>query len=487
MGNKAYEHPGRLVRFFLVTLILTLAAPGGVSNVFQRAGAGHWLHAQSTVPNERQLYEEAAITPKEYAARRDRILKALSDGILLLHARSAEKTMEQWGFIQDPSFLYFTGLSDLPGAILALDGPRKEARLFVPPAPTSFGLPVEGLVPAPGAASALELGLDAVQPWSGFTAWLDGRLAEGVATLYVDEPRRPEATGVPPGLYAVAGPLALWRTALKERFRQARIASAKGAIQALRWVKSPAEVTILRRNAQATASALRAVARQLKPGLSQRAAEATVVASCIQAGAEGPSFWPWIMTGPNAHVDRLVHAFFRYEHLNRVMERDELARVDLGCGGDLYGGDVGRTLPVSGTFSPGQRETWNLLIHAYQAGMETMAADVSLDAVRAASAAAVAEARGNLVTSMGRQAAAAILNRGSSVWHIHGVGIESGEDAGPVLEAGSIIAFEPMIEVGPDAFYLEDMILITAAGFEVLSAGLPYTAEEIEAAMVDLP
>jgi len=423
------------------------------------------------------------IAPEEYASRRTRIMAALPGGILLLHARPEEKTMEQWGFIQDPSFLYFTGLENLPGGILALDGLKRESILFVPPMPTSFGLPVEGLVPAPGEASARRIGVDAVESWDGFSAWLDGRLSAGVNTLYVDEPRRPVARGVPPGLRAVMGPARLWRAALEERFPDADIQSAKAAIGALRWVKSPVEIDALRRNALATAAALRAVATRLRPGLSQRRAEAAVVSTCIESGAQGPSFWPWVMAGANAHVNRLVHAFYHYDQLNREMQAGELVRVDLGCGGGLYGGDVGRTLPVSSAFSPGQREAWNLLIRGYRAGMRAMSAGVPLDAVRTAAAGAVAAARPGLTTDEGRRAADAIRRGGNAVWHIHGVGIESGEAAGPVLEEGSVIAFEPMIEVGPDAFYLEDMIAITRDGIEVLSRGLPYTADEIEALM----
>ncbi|MFQ5689948.1 MAG: aminopeptidase P N-terminal domain-containing protein [Gemmatimonadota bacterium] len=422
------------------------------TGTWTRSSSGWWSAAGALPAREAAAQETAPpnIPTGEYAARRARILAVLPDGILLLHARSTAKTMAEWGFVQDPSFLYFTGLADLPGAILALDGPRKEVRLFVPPVPTSFGFPVEGRVPAPGEGAARDTGLDAVRPWTEFASYVETRLAEGARTLYVDEPRRPEAAGVPPGFRPAAGPLALWRTTLEER---------------------------------ATAAALRAVARRLRPGLTQREAESAVVGACLAHGAQGPSFWPWIMTGPNAHVRGLVQAFFRYDQLNRVMRSGELARVDIGCAGGLYGADVGRTLPVSGRFSPGQREAWNLLIRGYRAGMEAMSAGVALEAVGAASAAAVLEARSDLDTSTGREAADALLSGGEGVWHIHGVGIESGEDAGPVLEAGSVIAFEPMIEVGPDAFYLEDMILITPEGYEVLSAGLPYTAREIEAAM----
>ncbi|MFV1988424.1 MAG: aminopeptidase P N-terminal domain-containing protein [Gemmatimonadota bacterium] len=439
--------------------------------------------AEPLVPGGLMAQEVPKIGADEYAARRDRVLDQVSDGILLLHARTAPKEMEQWGFIQDPSFLYFTGLAELPGAILALDGPRRETRLFVPPPPASFGGAVQGLIPAPGMASARRLGIDAVEPWDDFIEWVDARITDGVGTLYVDEPRRPAATGVPEGLAPVAGPQGLWRAALETRWPNVEVASGRPAIGALRWVKSPTEAAILERNARSTATALLAVARTLRPGLRQREAEATVVAACIASGAQGPSFWPWVMSGPNTHMGQLDAAFFRYEHLDRPMVEGELVRVDLGCGGGLYGGDVGRTMPVSGRFSDGQREAWNLLIDGYRAGMEAMSAGVTLDAVREASRARVAEARPGLTTALGREAAATIVERRDMLWHIHGVGIESGEAAGPVLEAGSVVAFEPMLTVGDDVFYLEDMILITPTGHRVLSAGLPYTAEEIEAAM----
>jgi Xaa-Pro aminopeptidase len=423
------------------------------------------------------------ITDAELHQRRVRILEAAPDGIVLLHARPEPKAMEQWGFVQDPSFLYFSGLGDLPGAILALDGPRGEVHLFVPPPPMSFGLPVEGLVPEPGPAAAVEHGMDSVRSWDEFESWVEARLSDGVQALYVDEPRRAESSGVPPGLARVAGHLALWRTALEQRFPTVEVRSAKGLILTLRSRKSPAEVAILHQNASATAKALLAAARAIHPGATQREAEGAVVSTCLAEGAQGPSFWPWTMAGPNAHVNRLVSAFYRYDQLNRVMEAGELVRVDIGCAGGLYGADVGRTLPVSGRFSDGQREAWDLLIEGYLAGLNAMAPGVTVRAVRTASRAAVEAAAEGLVTEMGRRAAEVILAGGDGVWHMHGVGIESGEDALPVLEEGTVIAYEPGFRVGTDAFYLEDMIAITDSGFAVLSEGVPYRAAEIEAAM----
>jgi len=423
------------------------------------------------------------VAAAEYARRRSRILEAVADGILLLHARPAAKTMEQWGFIQDPSFLYFSGLNDLPGAILALDGSASEVHLFVPPPPVSFGLPVPNLVPDPGLATARRYGLDSVRSWDDFGDWVESRLEGGADVLYVDEPRRPESAGVPPGLDRVSGHLALWKKALETRFPEAEIQSAKGAIQTMRWQKSADEMAILRRNAITTVSALLEMGRALRPGVTQREAEGVVVATCLSEGGEGPSFWPWTMAGANAHVERLVGAFFRYDQSNRAMEAGELVRVDIGCAGGLYGADVGRTLPVSGRFTAGQREAWDLLIVGYRAGLDAMGPGVEVRAVRAASQAAVVAAADGLTTDMGRRAAETIISGGEAIWHLHGVGIESGEGALPVLVEGAVIAYEPGFNVGPDAFYLEDMIAVTPDGVEVLSAGLPYRATEIEAVM----
>jgi Xaa-Pro aminopeptidase len=416
----------------------------------------------------------------EYLERRSRLMRELDDGILVVHARTAEKSMAEWGFLQDPSFLYLSGLPTLRGAILALDGPGNEARLFIPPAAMSFGLELEITDVEASAESAAALGFASIEPWDRFLPWMRSRLQEGSARIYVDGSRRPEATGAPPGLRPVAGDFTLWREAVEEAFPDADIVSAKATLQTLRWAKSPAEVEILAANARATVLALEATLDALRSGMTQRETESVVVAACLRAGTQGPSFWPWTMSGPNAHNARLFQAFSRYDQMNRTMQAGELVRVDIGCANGLYGADVGRTLPVSGHFTGGQREAWNLLIAGYRAGLDAMRAKVPLDDIRRASVEEIRRLQPGLQTGQGKEAALVLLTRGIGVWHIHGVGIESGEEAVDPLAAGAVIAYEPTVEVGPDAFYLEDMILVTQSGYQILSSGLPYTANEIE-------
>lgn len=82
-----------------------------------------------------------------------------------------------------------------------------------------------------------------------------------------------------------------------------------------------------------------------------------------------------------------------------------------------------------------------------------------------------------------RTAEVALSSAAKRSWQIHGVGIASAEGAIEILRAGQVFAFEPILTVDGVGPYLEDMILVTSDGAEVLTTGLPYTAGEIERAM----
>ena len=422
------------------------------------------------------------IPSREYVERRRALMERLPDGITLLHAEPRDKPESEPSFIQNASFSYFTGLNGVPNAILAIDGPRREVRLFVPPKPRAFGFPVDGVVPE--ASSTATLGLTQIVSWDSLIPYVRSRMRDGVKKLYVDEARRPGSTGVPPGMRPVAGDPVLWAQSLAAAFPDAEIASAVATLRELRFIKSRAEVDVLRDNARSTAVAVRAAMRAVTPGVRQRRVEMRAAQACIDAGAVGPSFWPWTMSGPNAHIPMLVRSVYSYDQLDRTMKSGETVRIDLGCANHGYGGDVGRTVPVSGTFTAGQREIWNLLIDAYRVGIKSMKAGVTIAQVMAASRAEIERQATSLRTPEGKEAAKILLAPdGMSGWSLHSVGVESGETPLPTLVDGAVIAFEPIFSVGRDAYYLEDMIHITSTGAEILSVGLPYTAAEIEAAM----
>ncbi len=439
----------------------------------------------------------AQIPDQEYAERRSALMEIYPDGLILIKARSSAKGMGSWGWVQSASFLYFTGLTNQPAAILALDGSNGESILFVPPDPLSFGQPVRGLSLRPGKDSAHENGFSDVRSWDDFKTYITGHVTAGVETIYIEQSRRQENASVPAFMAAVSGDFALWEQSLRQAFPALTIGTASDGIRALRWKKSDAEIEILRTNARRTASALEKGAALIRPGAKQRDAEAAVVAGCISAGAEGPSFWPWMMSGPNTNFSELIRSFFDYNSLNREMKGGELVRADVGCASNSYGGDVGRTFPVSGKFTVEQRIVWNLLVTGYMAGVQAMGdgvsgADVrssSRDAIRKASEREAAEPGAREAAEPGAQkttleiAEAMTADTGGVNWHLHGVGVESGEEQQPVLVRGAVIAYEPGFTWNGESYYLEDMILIHQDHAEILSIGLPYTSDEIESFM----
>ena len=416
----------------------------------------------------------------ELMERRSRLANDLADGLVVLPSRIQEKAMEQPAWIQDPAFQYFTGLTTIPGSILVVDTHTNSHVLFSGGTPSSFGVPLDTLDILNRPDLMVASGLDAVLPMDRFIPWMNSRLndTERQATLFLNEARRPSRSTLPASMPPVSGGLDAWKYSLQATFPDATIKSAEAVIRELRWKKSAVEIAHLGRNGILSASALRAGMSAIEPGRTQRMAESAVVAACLEAGAEGPSFWPWVMTGPNAHIGTVVRSFYDYSHLNRTFLPGELVRVDIGCMSGGYGGDVGRTIPVDGQFTPEQGRIWDLLVLGYRAGVSAMIPGASMDDIARASRRAIRDQRGQ---SEELDAVIDIMTADPGVsWHIHGVGIESGETPGSVLVAGAVLAFEPMISVGEHAYYLEDMWLITDTGVENLTSGLPTTRQEIE-------
>jgi len=239
----------------------------------------------------------------------------------------------------------------------------------------------------------------------------------------------------------------------------------------------------VRAAAAATVKAVMAGMRAIKPGVSQRTVEANVSNACSNAGAHGVGFWPWVLTGPNAVYPRPYASLIRYDHLNAMMKSGELVHLDVGCESDHYFSNLGRTVPVSGRYSAEQRETWNIFVAAYHAGVKTLREGVTVDQVFEAWSSELLRHRATAKSVLARQAIDEWSSRDKvPYWVIHTMNLVLGDISGP-LRAGTTIAFEPIAAAGGQEFYLEDMFVITKNGAELLTPRVPYSAAEIEAAM----
>jgi Xaa-Pro aminopeptidase len=422
----------------------------------------------------------AQIPPSAYPIRRAAAMPRIASDVLIVPSRASFLADDQLGYAQAADFQYLTGLDELVGAVLVLDGASSTTTLFVAP---RNPLVTRGVV-APDAESARRLGLSGVEPVDALEPWLRQRFARPHATVYVAPT---DARG------AVAAPLPMARSVVRWQawltsLGATNVMPATNVLRPLRDIKDASELAVLRQVARTSGEAFLAGLRSLAPGKWQHETELAVVNACRAAGARGVSFWPWTMSGPNAQFTSLWDSFLAYDHVDRQMKAGEVVRVDVGCQVDHYMGDVGRTAPVSGTFTEGQREAWDLFIAGYRAGLSRIKDRATPKAVYDAALAEVRRLASTLKTPQGKRASETLLGpKGTEPWQLHGVGLDDAEGLPDVLRDGMVIAYELMFTVDGDGFYLEDMIVVKNDGYEILTSGLPYTAREVEAAMVKRP
>lgn len=419
-------------------------------------------------------------------ARRAHAMAMTGNGILLVRSTPAIMQPSQDGLRQDPTFLYLTGLPNAVAAVLALDVDRRETWLFVPDSGRLPGFGALMRAPyayvVPGRETATRLGIDHVVSWRELEGFLDRRIAQDTA-LVLRGPFTPSANALRPAVLAGADAAGLWEQTLRTRWPHAKLAPGPDEDE-LREVKHPDEIAALRAVATSSASALVVGLQSLRPLRRQREAEIDVLAACVKHGADGVSFWPWVMTGVNADIISAMQSLGDATFRDRVMQAGELARVDVGCRQAHYEGDVGRTAPVSGRFTPEQREAWELFVGAYRVAVRAMQPGIPASDIFVVWRGEIQRRRRGLTTRFAmRTAEVALSSEGGRFWEIHGVGLASAEGNVDTLRVGQVLAFEPILTVDGVGLYLEDMILITAGGAEVLTRGLPYSADEIEAVM----
>lgn len=435
-------------------------------------------------------FAQTGIEAPELQARRKAALDKVPDGIILLRSSLGLKRWDESGFHQDPSFYYFTGLANAHGAILALDGGQKESWLFVSPRAIPFAdlRGFDSVFFDPGSQTEQELKIDHVAPWDQFVTFIESRRKSNPKLVfYTDQGGQTgfmsgdSALGTPAGLGPAQNPNLVWTNMLRQRWSDLEVKDAFLILDEVRSVKSPAELARLRGAATASAEGFWAGVHAIAPGKTQRQVEGAVLDACFQAGSDGPSFWPWVRSGPYAGQNSLFEAFVDYHNLDRTMQAGEVVRLDLGCDFQMYKGDFGRTIPVSGHFDEGQTETMDLLNGAYLAGVNKMRPGATPIDVFTATLGYIEQHQNNLKTAMAKDAAAGALKQ--KAFALHGLGVDMAEGAPKSFQAGNVVCYEPLLTSGNQAFFVEDTFLITSAGHEVLNPALPYSPKDIERAM----
>ena len=416
------------------------------------------------------LAQRTGYTPEEFARRRAALMDQVKDGAVILFGDAAVPAGTH--FRQDNDFYYFTGIEDL-GAVLVLVPPARSTYLFLPlrtDREKQFDGP--GLLDEPdakarhGFADILPAGdLDAFlarvvgRPEARFHVRLSPRdaLDQARSETALSDGRRYR------GHYNDQISADLHRIdKLRQRYPQVELRDVTPLVDALRAVKTPEEIAVLRRNGKLSAEAVRRAMLATRPGVLEYEIEAEAMAVVLKGGAKGAAYAPIVGSGPNSCI-------LHYEKNSRRVGAGEVVLMDFGADLDHMAMDITRTWPASGRFSDEQREAYRIVLEVQKACIEAYRPGAAPKDVRD-HVAAVMKAKG-------------LDPRGQTGGFGHGVGLSVHDvPLGGVLKEGMVFAIEPGLYYPEKGFgiRIEDTVLITADGCEVLTAGVPKEIDEIE-------
>jgi Xaa-Pro aminopeptidase len=442
-----------------------------------------------------------AFPPEEFAIRRATVMTAIGDAVAIIQG-AVEKPAEL-AFRQSAQFYYLTGV-EVPRAILVIDGRAKTSTLYIEPG--GFRVRSFGASLTAGPEAAKTTGLDAVVPREQFTAAVQAlgrdsrRLYVAAGSDVVGGGSRAEANGL-----EAATKRDPWdgRPTRYEAFlAQLRQAAGKPdlgvenldpIVDRMRAVKSPREVAVIREATRIAGLGIMEGMRDAEPGMYEYELQAVAEYVFKKHGAQGPAYFALVATGPNT-------VYSHYHKGTRKLAAGDLVQFDYAPDFQYYVSDVTRVFPASGKFTPLQRELYTIYLAMYRALMSEIRPYVPVrDLLQAAGRKMDAAIQSMTFQSAHIKAAAQRFadrykaSQGSSFGHsigleVHDVGLGRPADGRPVgLIPGQIFTIEPALQVPEEglAMRLEDALLVTATGYENLSAFVPLEIAAIEKLMTE--
>ncbi|WP_201985132.1 aminopeptidase P N-terminal domain-containing protein [Hymenobacter rubidus] len=253
----------------------------------------------------------------------------------------------------------------------------------------------------------------------------------------------------------------------------------------LRAIKTPEELVLLRRAIRISAQGQREVMKLLRPDMGEMEVQGLHEYVYRRYGAEFQGYPSIVGGGANGCI-------LHYETNDRQRLDNDLVLMDCGAEYHGYSADVTRTAPPSGTFGPAQRQIYELVLAAQEAGFAACKPGASFDAPNKATQEVVAAGLLKLGIIKKKEEFRRYYPHGAS--HYLGLDVHDRGPGGP-LQAGNVITVEPGIYIPAGSpcdpkwwnigVRIEDDALITATGYENLSAEAPRTVADIEKLMAE--
>ncbi len=438
--------------------------------------------------------------PEEFAARRAKVYESIgADAFAVIQGAPSQPGYRR--FRQSNEFYYLCGI-EVPHAYLLLDGSTKKTTLYLPHR-NEGREKGEGRMLSPEDADEIKKlsGVDAVSGTDLLAEQIEGRYQRGGKhVLYTPlAPAEGESMSRDLALRFVADLAAdpfdgrpsregRFVELVRTRFPFVEIKDLSPALDALRLIKSPRELAMIRRATHLAGLALLEGMRSTQPGQYERELDAVGKFVFWRNGAQGDAYYSLIGSGRNAWWPH-------YNAGKRKMEDGDFLLMDYAPDVGYYESDVTRMFPVNGTFSTWQRELYGFYLGCYRAILKHIRPGATAHQIMQEAAAdmekILASAKFSQETHRkGAEDFVANYKEGAAREEAalgHWVGMAThdvGPHAGP-LKPGMVFTIEPALTVPEEKIYvrLEDMIFITDKGAEVVSTEAPWDIAAIEKAM----
>ncbi len=436
-----------------------------------------------------------ALRTDVFERRRRHFMEAIGEGAAALFPAARERLRSndvEYRFRQHSDFHYLTGFPEPDAVCLLLPGHAKdEYVLFVRPRD-----------PEREAWTGKRVGVDgAIDRFGASMAYPIEKLDEMVPEYLADRERL---------YYAMDHDERFSRRVMRwlEQTQASRPHTGKGPsalldaraiLHEMRLRKEPRELDCMRRASRITADAHMAAMREVRPGRHEYEIEALIEYVFRSSGATGPAYPSVVASGNNATA-------LHYTSNDRVMRRNDIVLVDAGAEYENYCADVARSLPVGRSFTDRQRAIYETVLKAQLAAIEAVRPGAPFDLVHRTAVRVLIDGllalgllRGSPAEIERKELYRTFFMHKTSHWlglDVHDAGLYKQREESRALEPGMVLTVEPGIYISNDledvapkwrgiGVRIEDDVLVTPEGYEVLSAALPKQADDIEAVRRD--
>lgn len=428
---------------------------------------------------------------KEFARRRKQLMRMMGpDSIAILPTNQEQPRNRdvEFPFRPDSDFYYLTGFAE-PEAVAVLVPGRKHGEFLLFCRDRDQKMEIWNGRRAGPEGAVEQFGADDAFPIGDIDDILPGLLESRERVFYT--------MGAAPAFdQHVMG----WINRLRRQSRAGQrppeeFVSLEHIVHDMRLYKSRAEVRTMRQAATIASGAHKRAMRECQPGMMEYQLEAVFLHEFRMAGGE-PAYPSIVGGGANGCI-------LHYTENDMPLNDGELVLIDAGSEHQYYASDITRTFPVNGRFSEAQRQIYQLVLDAQQAAIEQVCPGNTWNAPHQAAVKVLTRGLVKLGLLKGRPAQL-IKEEAYKKFYMHRTGHWLGMDVHDVgdykvgnqwrvLEAGMVLTVEPGLYIAAArgvarkwwniGVRIEDDVLVTRGGHDILSKHAPKQVEEIEALM----